>query len=116
MDKISEVKQAIRHENWKRMYEEYQSSGMTVKDWCEAQGISVKTFYYRLRVLRENILRENETHEIVPISACEDTLPIGGTSTPNGKIHISGNGLAVEIPMNISPKLMAVILKEIRSC
>ena len=30
---------------------------MTVKDWCEAQGISVKTFYYRLRVLRKRQIK-----------------------------------------------------------
>ena len=58
MDEIGEVKKAIRHENWKRMYEEYQSSGMTVKDWCKVQGIPVKTFYYRLKVLRKNLLKE----------------------------------------------------------
>ena len=30
MDKIVEVKQNVRHDNWKRMYEEYQKSGMKV--------------------------------------------------------------------------------------
>ena len=43
MSEINEVKKAIRHENWKRMYEDYLNSGMAVKNWCEAQGISVKT-------------------------------------------------------------------------
>ena len=43
MDEINQVKRAIRHENWKRMYEEYQSSGMTVKEWCGTQEISVRT-------------------------------------------------------------------------
>ena len=77
MDEISEVKKAIRHENWKRMYEEYQSSKMMVKDWRETQGISVKAFYCRLKVLRENLLKGNETHDIVPIAACENNLTIG---------------------------------------
>ena len=39
MDEINEIKKAIRHENWKQMYEEYLNSGMTVKDLCGAQGI-----------------------------------------------------------------------------
>ena len=43
MDEINQVKRAIRHENWKRMYEKYQSSGMTVKEWCGTQEISVRT-------------------------------------------------------------------------
>ena len=116
MDEINEVKKAIKHENWKRMYEEYQSSGKTVKDWCEAQRISVKTFYYRLRVLRENVLRGNESHDIVPITSCEDNLLVGGSSTTNDRIHISGNGIEVELPMSVSRELITAILQGIRSC
>ena len=116
IDEINEVKRAIGHENWKRMYEEYKNSGMTVKNWCEAQEISVKTFYYRLRVLCENLFRENETHEIVPISACEDNLLVGGSSTSNDRIHISGNGIEVELPMSVSRELITAILQGIRSC
>ena len=74
MDEINEVKKAIRHENWKRMYEKNLNSGMTVKNWCEGQGIPVKTFYYRLKVLRRNLLKENEVHENVPITARADKL------------------------------------------
>ena len=116
MSEINEVKRAIRHENWKQMYEEYQSSGMTVKDWCKAQGLSVKTFYYRLRVLRKNLLSVHEMHDIVPIAACKNNLPIGMSTQPDDKIHISGNGVAIELPMNVAPELMTAILQGIRSC
>lgn len=116
MDEINEVERGIRHENWKRMYEEYQNSGMKVKDWCEAQGISVKTFYYRLRVLRKNLLNENETHDIVPVVACENDLLVGTSTQPDNRIHISGNGVEVELPMNVSLELMTAILQGIRSC
>ena len=70
MDEITEVKKSIRHENWKRMYEDYQSSGMKAREWCSEQGISVKTFYYCLRVIRESVLKNDDFHEIVPITAC----------------------------------------------
>ena len=116
MDEISEVKIAIRHENWKRMYEDYQNSGMTVKEWCTAQGIPVKTFYYRLKVIRRNLLKENEIHEIVPITARDDESQANmGSTKADDKIHITGNGLDINVPMNISPELMSVILREIRS-
>ena len=116
MDEISEVKKAIRHENWKRMYEEYQSSGMTVKDWCKVQGIPVKTFYYRLKVLRRNLLKEAETHEIVPVKACGDKVPIISSTQPDDIIHIRGNGVDIELPMSVSPDMITVILQGIRSC
>jgi hypothetical protein len=34
-------------------YARQQESGLTVKQWCKENGIIPKTFYYRLRVLRE---------------------------------------------------------------
>lgn len=43
MDKIAITKRAIRIKVWEKMYEEYQSSGMKVKDWCNEQGLSIKT-------------------------------------------------------------------------
>ena len=116
MDEISKVKKAIRHENWKRMYEEYQSSGRTVKEWCKVQGIPVKTFYYRLKVLRKNLLKETETHEIVPVKACEDKVPIGNPTHSDDRIHISGNGVEIKLPMSVSPDMMMAILQGIRSC
>ena len=56
---------------------------MTVKDWCEAQGISVKTFYYRLKVLRRNLPKENDVHEIVPIKAHEEKMSITKSTQHN---------------------------------
>ena len=116
MDEISEVKKAIRHENWKRMYDNYQNSGMTVKEWCTAQGIPVKTFYYRLKVIRQTLVKENETQEIVPITARDDkSQAIIGSTNADDKIHITGNGIDIRLPMNISLELMSVILQEIQS-
>ena len=116
MSEINEVKKAIRHENWKRMYDDYLNSGMAVKNWCEAQGISVKTFYYRLRVLREDILDGQETHDIVPIAACEDKVLTGNSTHSDDRIHISGNGVKIKLPMSVSPDMMMAILQGIRSC
>ena len=42
--------QAIKHEallqEWTARFAECRSSGKTVKAWCEAQGLSIKTYYY----------------------------------------------------------------------
>ena len=115
MDKITEAKLAVRHENWKRMYEDYQNSGMKVREWCSEQGISVKTFYYRLRVIREEMLKNDVVHEIVPITACADESQAVTVSTEaTDKIRITGNGIEINMPISISPELMADILRGIR--
>lgn len=43
----------MRHRSWMEDYARQQESGLTVKAWCRENGILPKTFYYRLRVLRE---------------------------------------------------------------
>ena len=67
MEKIAEVKQIVRHDNRKRMYDEYRRIGMKVNDWCVMHGLSVKTFYYRLKVIRGELLNETDRHDIVPL-------------------------------------------------
>lgn len=117
MDKIAEVRQVVRHENWKRMYEEYQRSGMKVNDWCVMQGLSVKTFYYRLKVIREEILNETDQHDIVPLMKCKTGMPSDmGTSKPDEKIHITGNGIEIDLPATISAELITAILRGMQSC
>ena len=116
MDKIAITKRAIRIRDWEKMYEEYQSSGMKVKDWCDEQGLSIKTFYYRLKVLRQNVLNTQEQHDIVPLaSSYNQSLEIANTETgAKEKIHISGNGITVELPVNISTELLTEVLKGLR--
>ena len=117
MDKIAEVKQVVRHDNWKRMYEEYQRSGMKVNDWCVIQGLSVKTFYYRLKVIREEMLNETNQHDIVPAMKCKTEMPADMSTTKSDeKIHINGNGIEIELPATISAELMIAILRGMRSC
>ena len=77
---------------------------------------SLKTFYYRLKVLRRNLLKENEVHEIVPVKACGDKEPIISSTQPDDIIHIRGNGVEIELPMSVSPDMITVILQGIRSC
>ena len=113
MDKITEAKKQVKLRNWQMMYSEYQASGQTVRQWCEEKNLSTKTFYYRLRKLREAIIKQ-ELHEIVPVrdSVEETEAPTDNT----GVIRITGRGIAVELPLDISPELLTVLVKELSSC
>ena len=50
---ISEVKQELRLREWSEQIERQQSSGMSVEQWCIENRINPKTYYYRLRRVRE---------------------------------------------------------------
>ena len=73
MNDIAQAKAQVRLQNWQMMYSEYANSGMTVKDWCENNNLSTKTFYYRLKRLRMETLNR-EHHDIVAIGNTGDNI------------------------------------------
>ena len=112
MDKITEAKKQVKLRNWQMMYSEYQASGQTVRRWCEEKNLSTKTFYYRLRKLREAAIKQ-EQHEIVPVrDSVEETPPTANA----GVIRITGRGIIAELPQDISPELLTALLKGLPSC
>ena len=111
MDKIATTKRAVQHKAWAEMYAAYQESGKTVSEWCSEQGIVTKTFYYRLRKLREVALDQaGSHHQIVPVAA---NLEIPTAQEPQS-IKIQSNGITIELPENICAETITAILRGLR--
>lgn len=70
--KISEVKQEYQLQQWSGMLRERQESGLSVKDWCQEQGISEHSYYYRLRRLRQ--MTCNALEQAQPLQLAEVPL------------------------------------------
>jgi len=49
---IENVRRASQYGQWAEMIHECRNSGQTVRAWCEDNGVSIKTYYYRLKRLR----------------------------------------------------------------
>ena len=60
----------LRHRSWMEDYARQQESGLTVKEWCAQSGITQKTFYYRLRVIRKEAYSLMKSEAETP---CMDT-------------------------------------------
>lgn len=71
MDKVTAVRKHLKREEWKSLIKECQSSGMSVKSWCKANGICEQTYYKNLKKLREELV---ETLPI-PVDTSENTKP-----------------------------------------
>ena len=111
MDKIESIKKEMKYRKWQEMYEKYLSSGKTVIEWCAENGISKKTFYYRLRQIRKDVIETVESHDIVPIAAVTEQQKITDASI---KIHSSG--ISIELPVEISPEVMTAVIRGLRTC
>lgn len=70
MDQVTIVKKQVRKEQWKKLISDCQSSGISVREWCETNGICVQTYYRNLRRLREEIC------ESLPVPVTEPEKPV----------------------------------------
>ena len=111
MGRIESISLGIRHKAWREMYESYLSSGKTVIEWCAENGISKKTFYYRLRQIRKDVIETVESHDIVPITAISERQKITDES-----IRIQSSGISIELPVGISPEFLIAAIRGLRSC
>ena len=98
---ITTVKHELRLQEWSAQIEAQQSSGLTVQKWCAENGISTKTYYYRLRKVREQCMEPAPS--IVPLAV----------PRPNENIRIEKNGLQISLPADISAELLTALVREL---
>ena len=82
-----------------------QNSGMSVKAWCQANGISTGSYYFHLRKIRESVLEENQ---IIPL---EPPKPVSSTG-----IRIESAGITITLPETVTPEQLAAVLSALKSC
>ena len=106
MDRIMEIKNKVRINEWSDMVMACRRSGLTVQQWCNSTGINIKTYYYRLRKVREAVCEE--THDNVRI-------PLNTGNSVTSSIKINTGNLNLELPETI-PSATLVSLIEALKC
>ena len=54
--KTQELKRKLQYQKWAAQIKEREESGLSVKEWCAEKGINTKTYYNRVRIVREETL------------------------------------------------------------
>ena len=96
---ITAVKQDVRLREWAEQLEAQQASGLTVPQWCAENGIKTKSFYYRLRRVREQYIQSAQA--VVPL-----TVP----QQQSADIRIEKNGLHISLPTSISKDTLLALV------
>ncbi|MBQ0146630.1 MAG: hypothetical protein KBS51_05905 [Lachnospiraceae bacterium] len=55
----SVVASECQHRQWLQDIHDCKNSGLTVKEWCHEHGIGIKTYYYRLKRVRNDAIADN---------------------------------------------------------
>ena len=95
MNKIMEIRKQVRLSQWNEMVREREDSGLSIREFCAGKSISPKTYYYRLRKLREAAI-ETSAPEIVQVDIPELFNP--------GGIVIRTNAATIVITRNADPE------------
>ena len=102
---ITEIKSKVSLQEWQQRILDCQSSGMSVKAWCQQNGISTGSYYFHLRKIRESVLEENQ---IIPL---EPPKPVSSTG-----IRIESAGITITLPETITPEHLTAVLTALKSC
>ena len=103
--RITEIKNKVSLKEWQHRILDCQSSGMSVKAWCQANGISTGSYYYHLRKIRESVLEENQIISLNP------PKPVSSSG-----IRIESDGITITLPETVSPEQLTAVLSALKSC
>ena len=110
VSEIVMLKKKVWLREWEQQIEEQRTSGLSVQKWCIQNGINLKTYYYHLRRVREEILKQSRNeNKQVQNDTVRAVVPI--LSVPASEnITIEKNGLHISLPSDIAADTLLALV------
>lgn len=112
----------LRLNEWSSRFSDQKASGLTVKQWCDQNNLSIHTYNYWKHLLKEE-LASQVLPDIVPVSLPDTTnelLPMVSTnsSLTNRAIRstekLTINNISIEVDSAISAAFLTTLIKAVR--
>ena len=110
---IPEAKRTARIIEWRQLIYARQQSGQSVRTWCLQNGIRENSYYYWLRIIREEALRETENRSSALVRVEPEKLAAETVSSrsSSGGIVIRAHGVEAEFPTGTDIGMLAAFVK-----
>ena len=105
MSRISKVKHQMPLSEWSVRIHDCQTSGLKLQEWCNQNGLNIKTYYYWLRKVRQAALGCTSP-ELVRL---EDD-----SSSSDRMIRIRYGSAELNLPENVDLAAVAALLDTLR--
>ena len=105
-----------RLEKWNAAICAQKASGLTIKEWCEQNGINSNTYYYYLARIRDAML-ESSGPRLVEMEFPAADLPAGKPAVQNSflpQITITLRDCVIGIGETAPPELISSVLEAVR--
>ncbi len=120
MEKVSLIE--AKHESYLQIWcdrvRECRSSGKSVAEWCKANGVNIKTYYYWQKQVWDKV-----TQSLCPVEKTGDAAlqgvqfaQVNLTSEdpgPEADIIIRKNAWILEVRNSVSPEILQVVLQAV---
>ena len=118
---VQEVRDQVRIQEWMELIKERNSSGMTIREWCQIKGLSENQYYYWLRKIRRNACTAlesrsdlapqipGETPAFAQINVISDERP--AESGSGISIHV--NNVSIHIGNDVPARQLTAMMKVI---
>ena len=112
----------LRMNEWAARFSDQKASGLTVKEWCDQNNLSIHTYNYWKHALKEE-LSIQVLPDIVPIvipesSASPVSIESNDSTLTNRAIRstakLTYNNISIEFDSDISEAFLATIIKAVR--
>ena len=104
MKDVLQVRNEYRLEQWNRIIQDCQNSGLSNREYCRQHGIAEKTYYYWLRKLRLAVT-EAGMPQIVEMKA---------PAASEDKVYIRFRGAELTLPGGTDVEAIAAILRALQ--
>ncbi len=108
---MSDLKHDVTAERWAMLIKERMESGMTVREWCHDRDIKESRYYYWLRRLRQDAVKEKERRQQVspfvelPTDICREQV-----FEPAAAVIRKGN-VTIEVTESASAGFIAKVME-----
>ena len=103
-----------RLENWTARIMACRGSGMTVRAWCQENGLSEKTYYYWQRRLFQTL---SEQQQVIQQPAFAEITPTPNVRPSSGvAVTIRIHGVETEIYNGADAATVETVLRILKSC
>ena len=117
---IAEIKEQVQLDRWQKQIEERQLAGLSIAAYCEQQGTSKTTYYYRSRKVREHLCRSAELLPELPSrsSSKQQVVPIrmGAEIVTENRVEIVSGDLRISFVGETAPSALRAVIEALRSC
>lgn len=109
----------LQHQAWAVKIQEQIKSGLTVSTWCSQNGMNTKTFYYRRKQLRGELIDSVPTSRLKPLSFTELVPPAEPDrqcpdSSFEAQLTIDVNGAVISVNQNTPRQLLIDVMNAVR--